>query len=367
MLKIGILTLSASNNCGSLLQTYALKKLLEEYGDVEVINFSSIKSHEMYDIISLKRGKRDALRRIIKFRNLWRERKDYSSFRKKYLNIKGKELYSKDLEKISHNYDVVVVGSDQVWNINMFDFDDAFFLEWAQSKKISYACSLGNSDLKNSDNYNHILHCLRSFSSISVREETGKKCLEDCLKQTIEKTLDPTLVISENVWRDFIKSRYIHSDYIFFYSWAYCDNSTLSIVCEESKKSGLPVYVIDSRKWISKNPKDYNFRLYPHSGPIVFLNLMKYATKCYVESFHGMVFAYTFKKNFWLLDTHSRFDDLDLRLKEFVELLGSESRILTKYNVDQIDQDKQFNYSKNMYLQNMKEKSIKYLKDAFSE
>ena len=41
MLKIGIITLSDSDNCGSLLQCYALKKVLAEFGTVDVINFSS--------------------------------------------------------------------------------------------------------------------------------------------------------------------------------------------------------------------------------------------------------------------------------------------------------------------------------------
>ena len=49
---IGILTLSASDNCGSLLQTYALKTLIESIytGTVEIVPFASPKSHLLYDI-----------------------------------------------------------------------------------------------------------------------------------------------------------------------------------------------------------------------------------------------------------------------------------------------------------------------------
>lgn len=52
-MKIGIMTLSASDNCGSLLQAYALKRLLEGMKEhqVEVINFSTEQSHSMYDIL----------------------------------------------------------------------------------------------------------------------------------------------------------------------------------------------------------------------------------------------------------------------------------------------------------------------------
>ena len=53
--KIGIITLSASDNCGSLLQAYALKVLLEKVSNysVELINFSTVQSHKAYDIFRL--------------------------------------------------------------------------------------------------------------------------------------------------------------------------------------------------------------------------------------------------------------------------------------------------------------------------
>ena len=91
---------------------------------------------------------------------------------------------------------------------------------------------------------------------------------------------------------------------------------------------------------------------------------MKYAKKCYVESFHGMVFAYIFKKDFWLLDTHQNFGDLDSRLMEFVKLLGAEDRILTEYNVKVISQDKQKNYDSNSLLNEMKRQSSEFLESA---
>ena len=41
-MKIGIITLSASDNCGSLLQAYALMNILKEKGHtVEIIDFST--------------------------------------------------------------------------------------------------------------------------------------------------------------------------------------------------------------------------------------------------------------------------------------------------------------------------------------
>ena len=361
IVRIGLLTLSASDNCGSLLQCFALKKRLEEYGDVEVINFSSEKSHAMYDVFPKGESIR---RRILTYprKKAVREGKaGYNEFRKEYLGIAGKEYFQADLAEIKDRYDVVVVGSDQVWNVQMCDFDEAFFLGWTHAKKVAYAPSLGGRHLKLSAHFDQIKAWLDDFTYLSVREEVGKGCLDEVTGCDVPKVLDPTLIVDEEFWNGAVNEPIIKGDYIFYYSWAYQEDSTAQIVADESKRTGLPVYVIDPRKWITKNPAKWGFHLCKESGPLIFLNLMKYAKKCYVESFHGMVFAYIYRKDFWLLDTHENLAELDTRLMEFVRLLGAEDRVLTQYNVSRINQDKPKDYEENALLENMRKASQLFL------
>ena len=370
-LKIGIITLSSSNNCGSCLQSYALKKILESYGDVEVINFSSIKSHRLYDIFSMRvfrsglRHPIQLLHRFTHFTNLMREKKAYEDFRKNYINIHGREFFAGDLTEIASKYDVIVAGSDQVWNVCMYDFDEAFFVPWAKCKKIAYAPSLGGYDIRESNNYEKIKEYIADFSMLSVREEPGKKCLEEITGRPVKKVLDPTLMLPLEEWQKMIGDPIISGDYIFFYSWAYCYEELLDIVAKESQKSNLPVYVIDSRKWINIDPEKYGFHLSSNEGPLAFLNLMYYAKRCYVESFHGMLFAYMFKKDFWLLDTSKSFNELDTRLKELVLLIDAKERILTKFNKNEIDQSVPVRYEPNPLLEKMRKESSIYLSEAF--
>ena len=359
------MTLSASDNCGSLLQAYALKTALEKYGHVEVINFSSKESHAIYDLPHYK-GLRKLLYRK-KLEALSIASQDYKNFRKEYIGIKGKEYFIEDLKDISDKYDVLVSGSDQIWNVQMGDYSDAFFLGWSKSKKIAYAPSLGGALLNLSNNYISIKEWLNDFSFVSVREEIGRECLEIVTGQNVQKVLDPTLIIDDERWQQLVGEPLVKGDYIFYYSWAYCDKSTSKIVSEESKRLHLPVYVIDPKKWISRNPSKWGFNLYGNSGPLVFLNLMKYAKKVYVESFHGMVFAYIFKKNYWLLDTHEKKSELDSRLMEFVNLLGAQNRILTKYNVNEINQENVIEYGNNDILKEQVATSWKYLDMAFGK
>ena len=364
-MKIGILTLSASDNCGSLLQAYALKKALETYGLVEIINFSSKESHAVYDVPHYCALKRFFCKKKIQI--LSKASNDYKNFRHAYMHINGKEFFFDDLKELSQKYDAIVVGSDQVWNVQMGDFSEAFFLGWTNSKKVAYAPSLGGKHLKLSRDYDCIKRWLNDFSFISVREESGKACLEEVVGRKVPKLLDPTLIVDAKTWECMVDEPLIKGDYIFYYSWAYCEESTSRIVSEAAKKFNMPVYVIDPRKWMSKKPEEWGFRLYEKTGPLVFLNLMKYAKMCYVESFHGMVFAYIFKKTFWLLDTHQNVLELDSRLMEFVNLLDVQNRILTKYNVNEIDQEKDLEYKCNELLSTLKIQSWDYLDQALRE
>lgn len=368
--KIGIITLSASDNCGSLLQTYALKHLLEPYGDVEVINFSTESSHWAYDIPCLS-GKDKLFMafshyRKEKFQNLLRCKEAYKDFRVNQLQMDDIEIFPDDLITIRDKYDVVVVGSDQVWNVAMGDFDEAFFLGWVKGKKVAYAPSLGGNDIRMSKNAGQMIEWIKSFAYLSVREESGKCCLEEISGKTVEKVLDPTLVLPEKEWVKLVGEPLIKEDYIFYYSWAYCYEEQLDIVQKESKRLDMPVIVIDSRKWMHKDEKKYGFILSKSEGPQSFLNLMYYAKHVYVESFHGMAFAYIFRKNFWLIDSFENIQEMDKRLKEFVDLLNAQDRILTIYNYNVIDTRVQMHYSENDNLFKLRNVSEKYIKRALN-
>lgn len=364
-MRIGIITLSASDNCGSLLQCYALRQILSQYGETEVINFSSWQSHLVYDIFPKGMCVKKKLNRLIYYRRLKRAKKDYENFRTRWLGISGKEYFAEDLYEIADRYDIVVTGSDQVWNVLMGDFDEAFFLGWTKSKKVAYAPSLGGRHINQSSNFEKIRKWIEEIQYLSVREEQGKKILEEVTGRRVEKVLDPTLILDEKDWLALVQEPLVQGEYIFFYSWAYCDESTSRIVSGESKRLGLPVYVIDVRKWVRKDPEKWGFRLFKATGPIVFLNLMRYAKRCYVESFHGMIFAYIFRKNFWLLDIHENLSELDSRLNEIVNILGIKQRIITKFNVANIDQSEEIIYSENLLLKELRQSSHEFLRRAF--
>lgn len=366
-LRIGIITLSASDNCGSLLQTYALQTVLQNMGkfDVEVINFSTPESHDIYDIFN-KRCLWDLKRlkyRVKYYKSFRKQKKDYMYFRKNFLKFsQRREIFPKKMNKICCNYDLVITGSDQIWNVKMNDFNNAFFAYWTDCKKVAYAPSLGGHDIREADHYEQIVEWLKAFDAISVRERMGKRCLEELLGKKIEVVLDPTLIVDKKVWNDITGSPRINEKYIFYYSWSYKNDELNKIVQREAERTGHQVYVIDESKWTRKNYKKYGFKLSDRGGPLAFLNLMKYAEKCFVESFHGMIFAYIFEKDFWILDEEldGKYDE---RISDLAFTLQMENRFLTPTNCDAIDNDRKPDYATSYpCLFRMQEISQNYLK-----
>ena len=365
--KIGIITLSASDNCGSLLQTYALQTVIEKkyQNNVEVINFTSENSKEVYSIFPkyiFKRPLQFCLR-LLKFNKLQIQKKDYQRFRKNRLVLSGKNVNHRTIKMLNEQYDIVITGSDQVWNINMYDFDFSFFLDWVNnSKKVAYAVSLGGNDFSTFNDPEYLKRVLNDFDYLSVREFVGRDVVSNFLnKDQIPVLADPTLLLSKHEWSELIKERYIKEDYIFYYSWAYCDDELNRIVSKYAAKKGLSVYVINASKWINVNPQKYNFKLYKHSGPDVFLNLMRYAKIVFVQSFHGVIFSYILEKQFYFLDEHTD-GTLDKRLDYILSLLNMKNRVVRR--LEDISQQKICYDVKNEKLNRLIDESYTFLDEV---
>lgn len=333
MLKIGIITLSASDNCGSLLQTYALQQVIKDKFScsVEVINFNSPQSEQIYNIFprGFYKHPKKALFTLKNLQSIKVQKKGYDKFRKQYLNL-TEHVYRdvKSLKEIEGKYDILITGSDQVWNVNMTDYSDAFFIPWDnQAVKIAYATSLGSTQEIEIEKAEQLKRMLSSFSAISVREETGKETIQKLTEKEVKLTADPTLLISGEEWEKLAGEREIQEPYIFYYSWSYPDEEMNRLVEQFAKKMNLKVFVINSSKWYKYRPEKFEFELYRESGPLTFLNLMKYADYVFVQSFHGAVFANLLKKRFFFLNENVN-GQVDFRTKNIIGILHEEKQVV---------------------------------------
>lgn len=366
-MKIGILTLSASDNCGSLLQAFALQTVLEKrFGaDAEVLDFRCENSRDMYDLFSRKPWKypRKTLNNLLHFPTISRQKKDYEHFRRNILKTSHKQFSKgEELAAVAGDYDVLICGSDQVWNVNIPDFDPAYFLGWAgDTRRVAYAPSLGGCDFSAFPDQQLLKNWLLDFSAISTREQVGVDSVKEVAGLEIPIVPDPTLLIDPEQWQAVPGEPLVKDPYIFYYSWAYEDEELHRIVQEYAQKRGLEVYVIDAFKWPKLKPQNYGFRMAPSGGPQTFLNLMKYAEFAFVQSFHGVIFAYMMGRDFCLLDNRP-VGAMDNRLAAILKLLNVEDWVARR--VEDITED-HIDYSAiPETLAKSRETGFGYLEDA---
>lgn len=151
--KIGVLTFHASHNFGSMLQAFALQKILEQIGYAsEIINFRSVVQRKNFSgVWHLRVNSIYALmRKCVLFP--WRQ--DFITKYNKFENFLQNNLvhtaqYNTEEEVLekSPKYDFYIAGSDQIWNSTAMDFSWLYFLPFKTGKKIAYAPSAGDQAL----------------------------------------------------------------------------------------------------------------------------------------------------------------------------------------------------------------------------
>lgn len=339
-MKIGVLTLVPKNNYGGILQATALCGYLSSQGhEVVLINKNRFKKP------LLVRAALGLLERL-PFQNIKNKRQDYlktkqlKPFIDKHLPRKSREIISaRDLQKLvrDEEFDAVVVGSDQVWRYQYIGdgHHNVFFLDFETEKpvkKIAYAASFGKDKWEAPEHIAEISELLKKFHAISTREESGVRLCQGVFGVSGGKSvLDPTMLMRaefyDHLLNDFPKERdskalvtYVldqdqtKKDIIASVKYQLKFNEANLQQVNLSGKKGKSFYTIEEWLWNIKN-----------------------AEFVVTDSFHGMVFAIIFEKQFLVIGNAerglSRFTDLlnPLQLNERLllgegmsfELLGS--------------------------------------------
>jgi hypothetical protein len=333
MKKIGILTFHLAHNYGAVLQSYALQNVLskEEY-EVNIINYYNKRIYSRYKVICpIRKNLIKYLKIIIKdipyYKMKSKRYSAFNSFINKNLKLTKKYNSKKMLEKSNLKYDVIIAGSDQIWNKNIVgELSDIYTLNFrCSAKKISYAASIGDiSQIKK--NKNEYKSKLKNISALSVRESDAQQELEKTLKKDIKCVLDPTLLLSKDEWNEYIKqakNKNIKQRYILAYV-VEPDEEYVKIVNYLSEKTGLGIIHFDKKNPGFKNIIKSSFE----EGPLEFVNYIKNAEYVVATSFHATVFSIIYNKNFFIIPHRKT----GARVVDLVNKLGVEDRIY--YDID---------------------------------
>lgn len=333
MKKIGILTYHTGFNYGASLQAFALQTMINKYGyENEIINFETecfVASREMF---SRKPTRLKEFVKIISRIPYWpslkRRQQMFNDYTKHTLHTSP--LYRTEQEMIDHasDYDCIICGSDQIWNLSQTDAPAAnplFFLNFPkQQRRISYAASFGKWVKEASLHENVFLPWLKQFDAISVREVSGveyvrSKGIDCCL------TLDPTILLDAEDYEPICALRQINEKYVLLFGWNTNDD-LVEVAKSVSNKLNLPVYNIvpPPRAMFKGIPRKLDV------GPCEFLSMIKNAEFVVTNSFHGTAFATTFERPYVSVVTGKA----DTRMESLLDQLGLSDHLVTKDNVD---------------------------------
>ena len=368
-MKIGLITFHNSYNCGSMLQTYALQYVLKKMSnDVEIFDFSNQGQRDLYSIFSHKINLKSTIKNVLIllcYKRIQKNFLSYENFKKKYFSLSNRKyLDSKSLTE--NGCDIIITGSDQVWNITIEDGDDAYFLPWVtKARKIAYSPSFGARNiLENSEEPERYSAYLKSFHRISIREDNGRKWIKDLIGLDVPVIIDPTLLLERECY-DNISSKVLNlpNKYIFYYSPSYLLPIN-DLVEKISKKYNLPVIAFNTKSFYTKGMFLTRMSLPSVENPSTYLYLIKHATMVITTSFHGTIFSSIYNKCFWIVKNGNMFKTDD-RVPTLVRTLDLEDRVIEMQYNDTFDYLKEKDYS--TYYQLLKkerEKAINYLKEA---
>lgn len=338
MKKIGLISVSI-HNYGSLLQTYAMQQILDQYGiDNDIILFKSDPIKQIYRVFNipfmrmkLKLYKRK-LMTMIMYREIYdgskRRDKAFMSFKNDYCRFTKKITDRKELEDYGKKYDAYVLGSDQVWNpANLeMDFYTMNFIPENKSK-IAYAPSFGVSNIPQKQIVKTCSY-LQRIQHISVREFAGANIVKRLTGRTVPVVCDPTALLTKEDW-DKLKSnrKYLDGKYIFCY---FLGNNPLhrEFANRVKKETGYQIVALQHIDEFVKGDLSFGDVTPYDVAPQDFINLLSNAEVVLTDSFHGTMFSIYYHKRFFTFKRYAEGekDSTNSRIASILGMLHLEDR-----------------------------------------
>lgn len=322
--KIGVITINDFNNYGNRLQCYAVQHYLEGMGYIVENIYNEYSSNSLI----VNKGKR-FIRQLIDYTNRKKigiRKNNFCEFNKWIKFSKERIINGKFNENLNKKYDFFITGSDQVWNPYDKGRSGIDFLNFASDgKKISFSASMGVEKLPDhvKEKYKQYLE---NYKSISVREETAKKIVEDLTnRKDIEVLVDPTMLLTAEDWGKISQKPNIdyHSKYILTYFLG-GDQEKVNVINSIAKKFSCEIIDV-----YDKNSIFYT------CGPQHFLDLEKNAFLVCTDSFHSVVFAFLFNRPFIVFDRENTNINMNSRIETFLSKFGlQQSRYYANRNLD---------------------------------
>lgn len=369
-MRIAIITFHRAYNCGAMLQAWALKTVLERMG--HAVEFPACNhvgevkrwlvdwlNQDYHGLSAIRSFLGRVLINALSIPNEDISRMRYRTFRKS--NLPERKCTPADFAK---HYDLIVVGSDQVWSARHSSSDaPLFFAENLPEcvRKIAYAASYGDKPL-DSDAVKRVVSALDKFSHVSVREPLAQHQLSKLSEKSVAVTLDPTLLLTGDDYRT-IEARpcSLCEPYLFMYTLS-TDAFFLNTAQTLARRLGVKCVIAPCYQYSRYGaPKGLTYGISPDR----LVGLARGAKYVLAGSFHGTVMGVLFKKPF--LSLRAQVDEFESRPAALLNMIGCGNRLVNPgTSLEAMEALLQSDIAKRVYdkLDANRRDSLKWLKEA---
>ena len=349
-------------NYGSVLQTYATQRVLEDAGlQCEILDYLSpyrAKKPLFLEYPPKLEGKqfKKILYYVAKIPSFVLKDVTFGGFIKKYLKLSPRQYITND-DILNHPpiADIYITGSDQVWNSKYnHGVDPSYYLNYAPTgaKKIAFVSSFGRSKLSKEE-IDIVKPLLKEYHSISVREDSAAGILAG-MGINSEVLIDPTLQVRKEEWLSLASPLLVNHKYLLLFLLYNEDNGATEYAIRVAKKKGLKVVKLS---WNLKKPHNIDY-LFTHRRPNDFLSLFANTEFVVTNSFHGVAFSINMNRQFVFVPR----TEFNGRIDSLLRLTGLYNRKIVELdNIDISEQMIDFN-EVNTILEHERIRAMRYLK-----
>lgn len=347
----GILTFFDYINYGTFLQAYALQNFLLQKGyENEFIYYRSEEnSRNEYAAILDRDSKGDP----VTYRRIVKKIAVFKTYHK--LLRKTKRYYTRE-ELSTVNYDVIVVGSDQVWcyTKEWTGVDTPFFSGYLNTKKlVAYAASMGP-DKCSQQHPRIVKRLMNNFQYLGVRDTNTFRFAEALNKNKPVMVLDPTQLYDFNKECREVSLR----NYILFYSdGPEPEPGVIEQLKTLAREHNLKIIAIGMKF-------DWCDRSVITPSPFRFMGYVKSARFVVTCMYHGLMFSVKFKRQFAMFLNRER----ENKSLDFLNHIGLPQRVIRKEQSLQSLFNTSIDYKPvDSYLEEQKKISSDFLLNALKE
>lgn len=302
-MKIAIVTVYDSVvNFGSFLQAYAMSKVLESRG------------HEVFFVRRMPND--EILKRFNRLAKIQNSVSSKKGIKAKFLSQRSKYVIQREMDTNKNRYkcslsdwksikiidpaeiedcgiQLVICGSDEIWNIHNKDIDlDFYSCGWVKHiPKLAYAISSGNSKTSEYLNDPEFFNAVGDFCKILPRDQMTQSMISDITNVKESIVCDPTLLLGQDGFTLTNKGKEF-GKYILVYSY-FLTRKEKKFIKKYARNNGLKIISPCIYSSIADEVV--------YTSALDFPSLVFNAECVYTTTFHGTIFSLMFAKRFCAL------------------------------------------------------------------